>query len=629
MVVKIKGLIIGLASLIVINSASIVNASQDTSNISNTADKYSIEAVYKETAETLGLKYEYVQTIADIAGNDIVFAESIASAYTDETIESLPGVFEIDGVIQIYNKKAPYIDTTESAGIDRPSRYYIPDASYNVMSSINDIMKTRQSLDRGNMNIYIESMIPEAKENLIFYESVLQYLGYSNEIIENFSKMYLDILNSKDRGEYIVQHDNKGYSISDKFSSILDKHNIPNERSIALLLSYDSLIVNNNSILSLQDEIMIPYKVGYTTRENLVLAATSLVGKVRYVWGGGHGGTGNLAGINPIWFSFNELYNDANRDACISPASTWCPMHNTTRCDSLSDTVVHSIDEYLSLREPYIKDTDAYNLIKNKNIEEIFNTKAFSLPAHRFDGLDCSGFVSWVYNQIDPIRTYDSTAKYFVQSGNLKELSIGDKLLAGDVIAWDTHICMVIGAVNSNNTVYTVVESTPNVIAFGTAYYPSASSQDISLGRQIAYEANSLFGVTDNRGSLYNLGELEYTTEYIKNPEYDTLEDNTNNEENITENDNTKDTSSNIDVLKPSETQEIEIPEYITVSRKSLSIGRLNRVYLDETTIINKYNKCINDMTSVEILQHTIDNMPYEYIGNTSNYTGEIFNVKE
>ena len=44
----------------------------------------------------------------------------------------------------------------------------------------------------------------------------------------------------------------------------------------------------------------MPYKLNYTSRENLLLAATSLTGKVSYIWGGGHEGTSNIDGINQV-----------------------------------------------------------------------------------------------------------------------------------------------------------------------------------------------------------------------------------------------------------------------------------------------------------------------------------------
>lgn len=543
-------------------------------------------------ASSLGLKNTQVKSLIDIANNNIVYKDNVSSVYKDETLQSLPSILDIEGVIQVYDKQAPFINA-ESTGIDRPSKYFIPDAVYNVMYTIKELKEERETLDRKDL----ENLTAEVRDNITFYEAVLVYLGYNKDIVNSFSSMYMDIINSKDKGEYVVEYINGEYKVIDKFNSILEKYNIPNDRNIAILLSYDNTLVNSNNSLQIQDKLNIPFEVGITTRENLVLASTCLTGKVRYVWGGGHGGTANIIGINPMWFSFNELYNGKN--GCLQPSKAYCPIHNTSRNDSLSDKTVSSIEEYLILREPYIRGTSTYNLVMSDYFKETFKNTKFNVPAHRLDGLDCSGFISWVYNQIDTTRRYDSTAKDFVKSSNFEELAIGDKLLAGDVIAWDTHICMVVGAVSDRNDVYTIIEATPDTVMFGTAYYKTANERDIQLARKIARESNSLWGDLDKTGNIYDIDDLDYVYRETVEP-VDTLL----SIEEYTE-----------DSLQAEETAE----DSLLVVYGGISIGRLKRGFEEHT---------IEDMYSVDILQHTLDNTPIEYLKGVDSYKGDLFKIQ-
>ena len=63
---------------------------------------------------------------------------------------------------------------------------------------------------------------------------------------------------------------------------------------MSIILSFDSKLAAYNDPDTIKNEYVNPYKLGYTSRENMMLAAMSVVGKVRYVWGGGHLGSGNL-----------------------------------------------------------------------------------------------------------------------------------------------------------------------------------------------------------------------------------------------------------------------------------------------------------------------------------------------
>ena len=57
------------------------------------------------------------------------------------------------------------------------------------------------------------------------------------------------------------------------------------------------------------------------------------------------------------------------------------------------------------------------------------------VSAHRLDGLDCSGFASWVFNQITNKYNIDSAAMYFTRQDGIESLDIGSELLPGDMFA--------------------------------------------------------------------------------------------------------------------------------------------------------------------------------------------------
>lgn len=116
--------------------------------------------------------------------------------------------------------------------------------------------------------------------------------------------------------------------------------------------------------------------------------------------------------------------------------------------------------------------------------------------------MDCSGFVSWTFNQIDTNNEYDANAYNFNQTYNFKTIELGTKLITGDTIAWDTHIIMVVG--NVGNRSYVIVESAPNVIRLGVAYYTGATSSEVEEARRIANKYNKLIGGNEISGEKLN-----------------------------------------------------------------------------------------------------------------------------
>lgn len=661
--------------------------------------KEQLEYLYKSIGEKVDLPYTYVKAMHLIAGGQAIYSDRSPNIMIDETVESLSGPFEIDGVYQMYDKHymenqsekqehedlqdKPVESIINNKGIlsikntipsefdtihwketqeeieeiqyiqeKTPSKYSLPDASYNVMCTIKAIMEERSIAQRGNMQVYFDSLLPDVKQNILFYEAVMQYCGYSESEINALYKAYERIVYLKERNEYVVELTSDGhYNIKDKFLSVFDRYNIKVTEPLAIAMSFDAELAEWDTPTGLKSDVPpLHYKVDYTSRENMMVAAMSLVGKVRYVWGGGHGGTSNINGINPIWACFNELYSSEinvegeeirgdNSLSCIQPAGTWCPIHGSLsgQC-SLSDIRVKTLDEYLSLRGKEISDTSAYAYIKGKDLSNIFinNNLAYSnnIEAHRVEGLDCSGFASWLYNQIDDTRVYDSSARNFVNTHGLESLEFGEELLPGDVIAWSSHICVVVGKLDETAKVYLQVESTPNVIKLGVAYYPGATQEQINEAKELAKEANMLLGnVQDPYVSVYNIKDLVYTAQvYVEQPveEEGQIEqtEKTKEEGQTQQTDQQAEKTDKTEQQSQPEEKEYNMENVSIKYTKTLGLGRLPRPYKDEDEIVGGYGKTMNQMTAREILQNTIDALPIEYLSGIASYKGGTFNVK-
>ena len=293
--------------------------------------------------------------------------------------------------------------------------------------------------------------------------------------------------------------------------------NTPSENSIASVSSQETVLTDNRTVsvdsAVLADKVtpkirrvektvsspyVYPYEIGLTTRENMMIAAMSLVGDVRYVWGGGHSGASYIKGINPVWKPFKNLYPDDPSEegfgTCIKPSGSWCPIHGTIHTSFHGETI-YSIDQYINLRSGLFDEID----LTDEKYRSMLSTVDYSngVNAHVLDGLDCSGYVSWIYNQIQDDYKVNTAARYFTRQSCFTPLSMGDNLLPGDIFAWKTHIVMIVGHVKAGSKAYVTLEETPNVLRFGVAYYSGAVKSDIEYGKQIAAEANSLIGGLD------------------------------------------------------------------------------------------------------------------------------------
>lgn len=556
-----------------------------------------LDELYHTVAEQFDIPYTYVKALHIVAGGKTMYADKRPKLYTDTTSQAFPGPFDIEGATQKYDRKAPFAYCADSS-VERPSRYYLPDAAYSVTSEIVELMNARYTVDRGLMQEYFNALLPDVKMNIVFYEAVMEYCGYTPEQVNMLYKTYEQLLYKKEKDEYVVALTAVNeYEIKDKFRSIFYKNGITDLDILAKVMSFDKRLAECDTPDSLKSEIPLPYRLDYTSRENMMVAAMSIVGKVKYIWGGGHLGTGNISGISPIWSAFEEVYDTSDKsNRCIKPGSTWCPIHgdigeSDNGC-AFEGGGISTIQEYLELRGNLLKTTKSYAKIEGKDLSKIFlnGSVAFtnyagnkqSVAPHRLEGLDCSGFTSWLFNQIDSERIYDCGATAFITAGKLIELEWGSNLYPGDVITWGSHIIAVVGTLDDTWTTYLIVESAPNTVKLGVAYMPGATKEQLAEAKALASQANILLGNTgDEPINVFNLEGRRYSTT----------------------------------VVEDEETGEVSYNKTLV-----LHFGRLGRPFIDEFDTVDNTDKTMKQLVAKEIIQHTIDILPEEYLSGLEEY---------
>lgn len=579
--------------------------------------------LYKEVGKSLNIDYMYVKILHLIAGGKAVYADKRPNILAELTVESMAAPFDIDGAVQLYNQQAPWIVMPDET-VERPSKYYLPDAAYSVTSEVVKLMNGRYYADRGEMQEYFDALSKDVKTNVIFCEAVLEYIGAEREAIESFYVTYEKILYEKEANENVLEMNEDGtFSIKEEFKDIFVDNYLGDEdilNVLSIILSFDSKLAASKSVDEVRDAYILPYKVDYTSRENMMLAAMSVVGKVRYVWGGGHLTTGMIDGINPSWQAFYDAYpldeNAEGHARCIQPSGCWCPIHkaveNENGCLLKSETIT-SVEEYVdTIKE--VCDTSKLKTDKYKALLEDKVDLEHGVASHRLDGLDCSGYASWLYNQISNKREYDAGARSFISSSGLKVVPYGYKMLPGDVFSWGSHIVVVIGPSSANSKAYVITEASPNMVKFGVMYYGSAKQSDINEAIAIAKEANDLIGgvPATEKTHIYNMDTRGYTTETIDNGT----------------------TVIEGDWVYNTETEQWEqgqtiINEPTVKTTRYAEIGRLNTSFLDENIIIPDYNKKIKDMSAKEIIQYTLNNMDKSYVSGFDTYEGKIFDTSK
>ena len=546
-----------------------------------------LDDLYRSVGDALHINYMYVKILHMIAGGKAVYAEEIPNIYIDTTVDNLSGPYDIDGVNQSYGLIAPFAKSPDE-DLVRPNKYYLPDAAYNVTANIVSIMNQRYKTDREAIQPYFDILDSKVKTNILFCEALLKYTGSSDDVINSFYTCYERILFEKKSNENVLETDENGnYVFKDKFKSILINNGISKDREIELLsyvLRYDSALASSGDSSDISNGYSNPYRLEYTSRENLMLAAMSVVGKVKYVWGGGHGTTGQVAGINPSWELFFNSYGTPETNpyfnSSVRPHGTYCPIHGelekTENACLFKSPNVHSIQEYLN-ENSVIYDTSQ---LDNEYYNDMLSKVDFDsgVHTHRLDGLDCSGYMSWLFNQITDNYSFDSAAKSFNNQSGIQIITPDEELLPGDVFSWSEHVMMIVGPYERGSNVYIIIESSPNTIKFGVGYLGTASWKKIIEAHKIAKEATLLIGgplCEEESIGMYNFSSLSY----------------------------------------------------VNGTGWGNAFGRLNQSYRDEYTVLGDSQKRIVDMTAVEIIQHTISGLGLKYLYGVESYTGSTFDL--
>lgn len=559
-----------------------------------------LSSLFDKVASELDLDKQYVKILYKLAGGNAEYYDLNANIYNDLTVIGGKAPMYISGSKTVY-QKAPFSECNEN--LQRPSAYYMPDAVYSVSYDIRALMTQRSYYNRGAYQEYFESLTDKTKSNILFYESVLLYTGEDVDNVNNFFVSYIKIIETKGTNEKIIKSKDGKLVIKDKYIKILKDNGISDKdalEKLAIMLNYDTnLETYDNSDYITQTNIL-PYIVNYTSRENMMIAATCLVGKVRYTWGGGHSGTCKIDGINPCWYNWNTLYNNDSygKSKCIRSKQYWCPTHGSGS-GTFHGRTVFSAQDYINLRKDELDFTkytydDYMQAISQINFSRGVNE-------HLIDGLDCSGYVSWVYNQITNRYSYDASAMAFTSQYGIDEIKFGSELLPGDIFSWNSHIVLIVGKVRDGSKAYVTLEQTPNVLRFGTVYYSGASSSDISNALEIANQANELIGGIDRQSEpakCYCMNNVGHYTETEIETEVD------------------------------EETGE-EIENEVTVEKYYTSIGRFRGQFIDDNTVISKYKSKFKDMTAKEIIEYTLTKLPVSYVSGFGLYKGNLFNIDD
>lgn len=667
-----------LTTSLCLTPISIVSANETEQSISEEQygdpDKRQeqLNSLIDETAKLTGLDSVYVRILIALAGGQPLYSDIDSDVYKDETIKELDEPMRITGAVTSY-RKAPSVRGINNDKFERDSKYYMPDALYSVASDIANLMSQRKFVVRKQNSLYFDTLTDKTKNNILFYEAVLKYTGSSDKEVNRLFNAYMQIVQSKDRNKnVVVQSSSTGKSvIKKKYRKIFKKNKIESTNALdllAIMLSFDGNMASSDDTSNITtSDIELPYIRNYTSRENMMIAAISLVGKVRYVWGGGHQGTAKINGINPMWQVFNDMYSKTpggnGYGRSLRPSRPWCPIHNGEQSSEFHGRTVYSLSDYLGIRDNYLTDSEL------NTAKKVLSTIQFNrgINEHLVDGLDCSGYASWIYNQVTDDYQFDSAARYFSgQYGNTK-VNFGDKLLPGDTFAWMTHITNIVGPARQGSRAYVIAEQVPNVLKFGVAYYSDATASDIELAKRIANEANELIGNIDTNTEklgvycMNNTGKYEVAVK--KNvKKYKKIK--------VTRLVKEKLSKKEIKALKASKVKPIKIKEkelnskdfkgkegkiykdekgrYYTFKKKNVkvkkaykvkekvieqrvyhTIGRFSRSFNDEDKVIDKYGTSFENLDAKQIIQHTLSKLPLSYVNGYSVYKGDLFNKEE
>lgn len=617
-----------------VENSSVALASIDTHNVEDTISlnivvneigederEAELEELKQSVADSLDIDIEYVNNILELSSNEIKYKDVTKDLYNTETTEKSINIFGANTVYQVN----PTAECNNSS-ITRAASCYLPDTLYSIVYDIKSIMNQRSFRDRGNASVYIDALYSNIRERLYFYEAVGVYTGESDTDMDNLYLVYEKIVNSKGANEDITFVNESGQlEFKAEYKKIFKDYGIDNSnvlRHLAILMSKDTDLIKANNIDDLREYYLVPYRINYTSRENMMVAAMSLTGKVRYIWGGGHGGASYIKGINPLWEQFNALYpteqDSEGFGTCIKPSGSWCPMHGELT-DEFHGETLYSLDDYINLRNNIYDNVDMNSEKYRKLMEVVDFTDGVN--EHVMDGLDCSGYASWVFNQITDKYQVTSTAANFIDLKAINEIPLGSEMLPGDVFAWKEHIVVIVGKLSKNSKVYITSEQTPNVLKFGVLYYSGAKQSDIAYAMQVASEANELIGGINSElepPHCYNIDSVKLY-KATEDEESDDTELETETVEQEVINEAVEAETSDEIIATVTEGEESEYKEFAF-------IGRFKDSFEDENVILADYDKKIKDMYAVDIIQHTLSKLPISYITGYEKYNGVIFN---
>lgn len=591
-------------------------------NTLNVDAKDTKSVIYEET----GLSTKYIDYIYRLALNNTQYMDKYYDVNKDTVIKSK------GPILNLGDTKYQVLKSIRTTGIDRPSEYFMPDSLYSISYDIKTLMQYRYYKDRGGYQRFFDSYNENTKQSIVFCEAILQYTGESEDNIEKFTRAY----------EMFMCN----------YTSNIEEALITNGISDSVRIEYiktifdlDEDLTQYDSLEESKDIYEMPYILGYATRENMLESAISLVGKVRYTWAGGHALTSTIKGINPVWSKWEQLYEDDTN--CIKPSGSYCPLHGYNedeRC--ISYDIVKDYSEYLALRAQTFGD-DTLNSDKYKDMLKTINTE--DSTAHRLDGLDCSGYTSWILNQIQNKYSIDSTAMYFTQQTGIESIEFGTDMLPGDIFAWTSHIVVIVGKVSENSKVYVTVEQTPNVLKFGTVYYAGYKQSDLDQAMQIAREANQLIGATTEEPHSYCMNNVgHYSVELTEEQDVNNLLGNVKSIEtkevtrevssdssadsdgsNSDSSENNEQASDEVDEAEKTENNSSSdgtITETVTtVQAQYIDIGRYVDSFIDENSIVEGYDDSIDNLYATDIIKYIITKLPIQYISGYEIYNGDIF----
>jgi len=572
-----------------------------------------LDELFVRISTITGVKEQYVRELYELAGGSLIYADRYPDVYLDTTVQSAKPPMELTGATTVY-RECPL---PECDGVSRIMAYYVPDAIYSVVTDVSKLMDERIHYDRGGFQVYYNSFVPEIKSRIAFYEAVLLYTGTPVETVDKLQTLYERILAKKSSDENVVEVTPGGVlQMKQKYITSLHGIGFSDEVSIdylTRLFASDYYLAKNSDIEDIRSVYILPYEPNVPQRLNMMTAAACLVGRVRYVWGGGHSGASYIDGINPMWAKFNALY-PTNSEAdgfgtCIKPSGSWCPIHGYTGAEYHGGSV-RSLDEYVGARAEEFNASELLSTKYRKMLEQV----DYSVPIniHTLDGLDCSGFCSWLVNQVTDQFNINSTAAVFTSQYGMQKLTLGEDLLPGDIYAWSTHVVAIVGKVAPGSKAYVSVEATPNILKYGVVYYDGATDADLTLARQIAREANQLIGGIYEEPHVYCMS----TVGSFVIPE------------------------ESIDIFVPDGVQDMESEvqppeEYIRVEQEPIDGGVVMHYILTEASSgttggVGRPNVAFTDagfesLTAQEVIQKVLTKLTVSYVAGYDNYNGSLF----